>query len=96
MSLPPIIANLPFIKPFIKDSAEDKQAAANKPAANGAQATSLKGDVSVQISKEAQAKLAAKGAKGAKDENDARKITTETKDLLSKDQVSLGLDPDFS
>jgi hypothetical protein len=95
MSLPPIIANLPFIKPFIKDSA-DQQNAANKPSANEAQATSLKGDVSVQISKEAQAKLAAKGAKGAKDENDARKITTETRDILSHDQVSLGLDPDFS
>jgi hypothetical protein len=98
MSLPPIISNLPFFKLFRSNNQDGKvesakSAPAQASAGQSGDSVSAGGDVTVQISEAAQQKLA---AQGAKDAADARKLTDDTKVLLEREQVSLGLDPNFS
>jgi hypothetical protein len=96
MSLPPILSNLPFLKLFRNDTQDAKvESAKSAPsaAASAGAGIAAGGDVTVQISEAAQQKLA---TQGAKDEADARRLTDDTKVLLEREQVSLGLDPNFS
>jgi hypothetical protein len=90
MSLPPIIANLPFIKLFRSESADKSadKSSGGKKAESGGEA----GDI-VHISQSARVRLS---ATGAKDAAEARATAHQAKEQLAREQVSLGLSPDFS
>jgi len=87
MSIPPIISNLPLFRLFKTDRSG---AGADKPANQPAQS----GDT-VEISAAAQKKLDAAQVLTAQDPGKISAVTSQIKQYLEQQPVSLGLNPAF-
>lgn len=93
MALPPILTNLPFLKTFKNDSASDQPAASQDNQTEQVETSSFVPQDVVEISRAASQNL--EGIKSLS-EDEVPLVTANTRDILERENVSLGLEAGFS